>query len=242
VTQPDSAAVTARGAAGDDSALHGSRGILGVTRGELLVALWLSLACAVTAALVAVPAGAVFFFGQDLVSASLGEGVDKKYAFRDTVRMQRREPYTVEFDWSTTTSRWGSILWSTWQQIFLLFCFPVCYVAYLGASLNVWCAVLGSAVLAFMVSSAGFVVSEKDAFRTYSGALGFALLIVALKLICPRNSAIPRHALKQALAFMLANVCVANVIPEKTVGDFHLHSLRARAHLNTDLTLPVHRT
>ncbi len=242
MTQPDSAAVAARGAAGDDSGLDGSRGILGVTRGELLVALWLSLACAVTAALFAVPAGAVYFFGEDLGLASLGEGVDRKYAFRDTVRMQRREPYTVEFDWSTTTARWGIILACTWQTIHLLFCFPVCYVAYLGASLNVGCAVLGSAVLAIMVSSAGFVVSEKQAFRTYCGSLGFALLIVALKLICRRNSAIPRHALKQALAFMLANVCVANVIPDETVGDFHLHSLRARAHLNTDLTLPVHRT
>jgi hypothetical protein len=217
VTQPDSAAVAARGAAGDDSGLHGSRGILGVTRGELLVALWLSLACAVTAALVAVPAGAVFFFGQDLVSASLGEGVDKKYAFRDTVRMQRREPYTVEFDWSTTTSRWGSILWSTWQQIFLLFCFPVCYVAYLGASLKVCCVVLGSAVIAFMVSSAGFVVSGNDAFLSYSGALGFALLVAAFKLICPRNSKIPRHALKQALVLMVGIVLLTNVIPEKTV-------------------------
>ncbi len=242
MTQPDSAALAARGAAGDDSGLHGSRGILGVTRGELLVALWLSLACAVTAALVAVPAGAVFFFGRDLGFASLGEGVDRTYAFRDTVRMQRREPYTVEFDWSTTTSRWGSILVGTWTQIILLFCFPVCYVAYLGASLNVWCAVLGSEVIAFVVSSAGFMVSGNNAFRACSGALGSALLVVALKLICPRNSAIPRHALKQALAFMLANVLVANVIPEKTVGDFHLHSLRARAHLNTDLTLPVHRT
>ena len=128
MTQPDSAAVAARGAAGDDSGLHGSRGILGVTRGVLLVALWLSLACAVTAALVAVPTGAVFFFVQDLGYASLGEGVDRKYAFRDTVRMQRREPYTVEFDWSTTTARWRVVLASTWQMICLLFFFPVCYV------------------------------------------------------------------------------------------------------------------
>ncbi len=99
----------------------------------------------------------------------------------------------------------------------MLFCFPVCYVAYLGASLQVCCVVLGSAVLAFMLSSAGFVVSGKDAFRNYSGALGFALLVVTLKLICPRNSTIPRHALKQALAVMVGNVLVTNVIPEKTV-------------------------
>ena len=59
-----------------------------------------------------------------------------------------------------------------WDQTFVLFCFPVCYVAYLGASLKVCCVVLGSALLAFMVASAGFVVSENDAFRTYSGALG----------------------------------------------------------------------
>ncbi len=136
----------------------------------------------------------------------------------------------------------GFILASTWQLTFFLFFIPVCYVAYLGASLKVCCVVLGSAVLAFMVSSVGFVVSEKDAFIFYSGALGLASLVAALKLICPRNSKIPTQAIKQALTFMVGNVLVMNVIPEKTVGDFHLHSLRARVHLNTDLTLLVHRT
>ena len=131
--------------------------------------------------------------------------------------MQRREPYTVEFDWSTTTARWGLVLLGTWQQIFLLFCFPVCYVAYLGASLNVWCAVLGSAVLAFTVTSAGFVVSANAAFLMYSPVLGFALLVVALKLLCPRNSQIPTQAIKQALVLMAGNVLILNVIAEKTV-------------------------
>jgi hypothetical protein len=100
----------------------------------------------------------------------------------------------------------------------VLFCFPVCYVAYLGASLKVCCVVLGSAVLAFTASSAGFVVSGKVAFRDYSSALGSALLVAALKLICPRNSTIPRHVLKQTLAVMVGNVLVVNVIPEKTVS------------------------
>jgi hypothetical protein len=59
VTQSDSAAAAARGAAPDDTGLGGSRGSLGVTWAELRVALWLSLTCAVTAALVAVPASVV---------------------------------------------------------------------------------------------------------------------------------------------------------------------------------------
>jgi len=217
VTQSDSAAAAAREAAPDDTGLAGSRGSLGVTWAELRVALWLSVVCAVSAALLAVPAGAAFFFGGDLSYASLGEGVDRRYAVLDTARMQRREPYTVEFDWSTTTARWGRVLKSTWDLTFLLFCFPVCYVAYLGASLKVCCVVLGSAVLAFMVSSVGFVVSGKYAFISYSGALGYALLVAALKLICPRNSKIPRHALKQALVLMVGSVLLTNVIPEKTV-------------------------
>jgi hypothetical protein len=217
VSQSDSAAAAAREAAPDDTGLAGSRGSLGVTRDELRVALWLSVVCAVTAALVAVSAGAVYFFGHDLSYASLGEGVHRMYAFRDTARMQRREPYTVEFDLSTTTARWRRVLTDTWNLTLLLFCFPVCYVAYLGASLKVCCVVLGSAVLAFMVSSAGFVVSGNDAFINYSGALGLALLVAALKLICPRNSKIPTHAIKQALVLMVGNVLVTNVIPEKTV-------------------------
>ena len=200
-----------------DSGVEDSRRSVGVTWAELRVALWLSVVCAVSAALLAVPAGAAFFFGGDLSCASLGEGVVRAYAFRDTARMQRREPYTVEFDWSTTTARWWVVLASTWQLTFFLFFMPVCYVAYLGASLKVCCVVLGSAVIAFMVSSAGFVVSGNVAFINYSGALGFALLLAALKLICPRNSKIPRHALKQALVLMVGNVLVMNVIPEKTV-------------------------
>jgi hypothetical protein len=217
VSQSDSAAAAAREAAPDETGLAGSRGRLGVMWAELRVALWLSVVCAVTAVLVAVPAGAAYFFGDDLSYASLGEGADRKYAFRDTARMQRREPYTVEFDWSTTTARWGVVLTDTWGATIVLFCFPVCYVAYLGASLKVCCVVLGSAVLAFMVSSVGFVVSEEYAFISYSPALGFALLVAALKLICPRNSKIPRHAIKQALVIMVGNVLGNNVVPEKTV-------------------------
>ena len=76
VTQPDSAAAAAREAAPDDTELEGSRGSLGVTWAELRVALWLSVVCAVTAALVAVPAGATEFLVDDLSWATLGEGVE----------------------------------------------------------------------------------------------------------------------------------------------------------------------
>jgi surface protein len=239
----DSAAAAAREASPDDTRLGGSRGILGVTWAELRVALWLTLTCAVTAALVAVPAGAVYFFGEESL-ASLG--FSDTYAFRDTARMQRREPYTVEFDTggSSRTALWASIvLRSTWKVTISQFCLPVCSVAYLGASLKVCCVVLGSAILAFMVSSAAAVVSQNDTFLVYSPALSNALLVVALKLICPRNSAIHRHVLKQALVVSMGNVLVANVIPEKTVRTRTSHSIRhAELQWNTDLTLPVHRT
>jgi hypothetical protein len=221
--QADGAAAAVREAEDDDSGL---RGVLFVTRGELLVALWLSLVCAVTAALIAVPASALFWLGRDL-SATLGERVDRKYSLRDTARMQRREPYTVDFDWSTPTARWAVVLADSWHQSVLLLCFPVCYVAYLGASLKVSCVVLGSAVITFMVSMGGFVVSAKTAFRDYSTALGLALLVVALKLVCPRNSTIARHALKQTLACLAGNVLVMNVIPETTVSAFTCTALSA---------------
>jgi hypothetical protein len=217
MTQHDSAAAAAREAAPDDTGLGASRGILGVTRDELRVALWLSIVCAVTAALIGVPAGALYFLVKDLSSASLGEGTDRAYAFQDTARMQRREPYTVEFDWSTTTVRWGGVLTFSWQQTILLFFFPIFYVAYLGASVKVCCSALGSAVLAFTAASAGFVISGQVAFLNYSAVLGFALLILALTLLCPRNSLIPTQAIKQALVVMVGNLLATNVIPEKTV-------------------------
>jgi hypothetical protein len=198
-----------------------------VTRDELLVALWLSLACAVTAALVAVPAGAAEFLVDDLSRATLGEGLHPLHTLRDSARMQRREPYTVEVVWITTTARWGAVVAITWRLTLSLFWLPVCYVAYLGASLKVCCVVLGSAVLAFTVTSAGFVVSANAAFLMYSPVLGFALLGVALKLLCPRNSQIPTQAIKQALVLMVGNFLVMNVIPEKTVRTRLAHSIRA---------------
>ena len=87
MTQPDSTAAAEREAAPGDSGVEGSRGSLGVTWAELRVALWLSVVCAVTAALVAVPAGAAYFLGNDLIQLTLGNGSDAAYAFRDAARM-----------------------------------------------------------------------------------------------------------------------------------------------------------
>jgi len=217
VTQPDGATATAREAAPDDSGLESSRRCLGVTWGEVRVALRLSVVCAVTAALLAVPAGATEFLVDDLSWATLGEGVEWSGAFRYAMRMQRREPLTVDFDWITPQGRVQRVTASAWGQVVLVFCYPTCYVAYLGASVKVCCSALGSAILAFTVASVGFALSGRAAFMTYSPALGFALLIVALKLLCPRNSKIPTQATKQALVLMVGNVLVMNVIPETTV-------------------------
>jgi hypothetical protein len=217
VTQPDSAAAAAREAAPDDSGLESSRRSLGVTWGEVRIAVRLSVVCAITAALLAVPAGAAEFLVHDLFWKTLGKGADRTGTFLDVARMERREPFTVEFDWSTPKNRSQNVLASTWEQTVLLFFYPICYVAYLGASVKVCCLALGSAVLAFTVASVGFALSGRAAFMTYSPALGFALLIVALKLLCPRNSKIPTQATKQALVLMVGNVLVMNVIPETTV-------------------------
>lgn len=78
------------------------------------------------------------------------------------------------------------------------------------------CLTLGSAVLTIVVVSAGFALSGSLSFLNYSPVLGFALLIVALKLLCPRTL-IPRHVLKQALVLVVGNVLVLNVIAEPTV-------------------------
>ena len=112
---------------------------------------------------------------------------------------------------------------SAWGQAVLLLFLPVCYVAYLGASVKVCCSALGSAVLAFAAASMGFAISGQVAFIKYSAVLGFALLIVALKLLCPRNSRIPTQGIKQALVLMVGNLLLMNVIPETTV---RTHSLR----------------
>jgi hypothetical protein len=50
-----------------------------------------------------------------------------------------------------------------------------------------------------------------------SPVLGFALLIVVLTLVCPRNSKIPRQAIKVALVLLLGSLLSLNVIAETTV-------------------------
>ncbi len=206
------------------------RGSRPVTWGEVRVALGLSLVCAATAALLALPAGAAEFYCDDLSSASVGEGVEVPFAFRDAARMRRRQPFTVEFDWSTTAARLQVVLKGAWTQVVLLCTFPVCYVAYLDAASlpKAHSLVLGSALLAFLVASAAFAISGSVAFRSYSPVLGFALLIVALKLACPLNSKIYRHALKQALVLVVGNVLVINVIPETSVRTGERANERAR--------------
>ena len=116
---------------------------------------------------------------------------------------------------------------SAWGQAVLLLCVPTCYVAYLGASVKVCCSAFGSAILAFTVMTVGFVISGQSALISYSPALGFALLIMALKLVCPRNSKIPTQAIKQALVLMAGNVLILNVIPETTVRTHSLRKLSA---------------
>jgi hypothetical protein len=214
--EADGAAAVEQTTARDGSGSQGPRGCLAVTRGELRLALWLSLVCAATAALVAVPASVAQFLAGDL-SAAVGAGAVKKYALRDAERMLRREPFSVEFDWVTVTTRWPVVLANLWSQTCILTYAPVCYVAYLGASLKVCCAVLGSAVITHVAATAGFVISGMVQFVNYSPVLGLALLIVALKLVCARNSEIPKQATKQALVMLVGNVLVLNVIAEKTV-------------------------
>lgn len=200
----------------DGSGSEGPRGCLAVTRGELRVALWLSLVCAATAMLVAVPASVAQFFGDDLC-ANLGAGADKKYTLRDAARMLHREPFNVEFDWATVTARWRVVLVNMWSQTCILTYLPVCFVAYLGASLKVCCAVLGSAVITHVAATAGFVISGRVEFLNYTMALGLALLIVALRLVCPRNSKVPKQATKMAFVILVGNFLALNVIAETTV-------------------------
>jgi hypothetical protein len=221
--EADSAATAARDAAPDDSGLEGSRGGHGVSWGELRVALRLSVVCAVTAALLAVPAGATEFLVDDQIWAALGEGVEWSGAFKNTERMQRREPLTVDFDCSTPQRRVQRVLASAWGQAILLLFQPVCYVAYLGASLRVRCLTLGSSVLTLAAVMAGFMASGNNAFLDYSTVLGFALLVVALRLLSPRGSRmrIPAQAMKQALVITVGNALIMHVIPEKTVRARH---------------------
>jgi hypothetical protein len=225
-TQADKAAPAA---ASDGSGVGDSRGCLGVTRDGLLVALRLSVVCAVTAALVAIPAGAGEFLVDDLVLRMSADGIDRGAAFRDVARMQRLEQFTVAFDWSTPTKRWQKALAGSRGQIVLLFFPPVCFVAYLGGSAKICRPVLGSALLAFTIALLGYGITGSTGFLNYSPVFGFAMLIMALRLVCPRNSKVPTQAIKQAFVLVAGNVLVMNVIPETSVRRVWRDSLFALA-------------
>jgi hypothetical protein len=214
-TQAEEAAAAA---ASDGSGVGGgSRGSFCVTRDELLVAVRLSVVCAVTAALLALPAGAGEFLLEDLFWRMSADGVDRMSMFRDVARMQRLEQFTVAFDWSTPTRRLQRGLASSFAQTVQLFFPPVCYVAYLGGSAKICRPVLGSALLAFTIALLGYAITASAAFLHYSPVLGFAMLIIALRQACPHNSKVPTQAIKQALVVLVGNVLILNVIPETGV-------------------------
>jgi hypothetical protein len=242
VSQPHGAAAAEREAAPGDSGVDGSRRSLGVTWGEVRIAVWLSVVCAVSAALLAVPAGAAVFLVDDQVWKTFGNGTDRFAAFRDVTRMERREPFTLDFERGSPSARGHHILASGWGLAIGLLIFPVCYVAYLGASLNVCCSALGSAALAFTVMSMGFFLTETDAFLNYSPGLGFALLLGTLKIVCPRNSKVPTQAIKQALVFMVGNVLVMNVIPESVVCTCSRTTTQTPSELMTNWPWPIRCT
>jgi hypothetical protein len=181
---------------------------------ELRAALWLSLLCAVTAALVAVPASMTEFLVDDMFIEHFGSGVVRTFGLRDAAVVERRE---INFDRSTSSARWQTALESLWSQTVVLSSFPICYLAYLGMSLQASCLTLGSAMLTFATASTAFVATGSVVWMNYSAVLGFALLVAALRFMCPRGSTIPRQALKQALVVMAGNALVMNVIAETTV-------------------------
>jgi hypothetical protein len=131
--------------------------------------------------------------------------------------MQRLEQFTVAYDWSTPTRRLQKALTSSWDQTVLLFFVPVCYVAYFGGSAKICRAALGSALLTFTIALLGYVITANTAFLFYGSVLGFAMLIIALRLVCPRNSEVHTQAIKQALVLLVGNVLLMNVIPETGV-------------------------
>jgi hypothetical protein len=230
MTQADGAAAAPREAAPGDAQVEVSRGSLGVKSDALRIALWLSVVCAVTAALLAVPSRTAAHFLIDGAWATFGE-VDPTYALRDVARMIRREPFTVGStvgsDWNTTMARCQKLLSNAPVFVPVVFSLPTCYVVFLGASLKVCCLVLGSAILTIALMLVGFVLSGNRVFINYCPALGYALLVVSLKLVCPRDSKVPAQAAKQSLVLIVGNVLTMNVIPETSVRQASFASPRA---------------
>jgi hypothetical protein len=196
-----------------DTAAQEKRAALATVRS----ALWLSLVCAATAAVVAVPAGALEFLVNDAAWKTFGNGVDFSSCFNDPGPMLRREPYTCRVDRSSAGRRGTYLLGGGLQQMIVLGLFPLSYALYLGSSRRAYALMSLPVVLTFLVIVVGFVFSGYFVFFNYSAVFGCFFLCIVLWRLCPHGSRVPMQAVKQSVLLLLWNVLVMNVIPERTV-------------------------
>jgi hypothetical protein len=200
-----------------DSAATRERWASGSLLDDVRRAAWLSIVCAVTAAVVAVPAACAEFFLNDAAWRTFGPGVEFSSSFNDPAPMLRHEPYGLNVDRSTPGRRGAYLLGGGLQQLIVLGFFPFNYAIYLGFSSRVRALTSLSVLSTCLVIVVGFVICGYEAFFKYSPLFTFFVLYLVVRRLCPHGSRVPHQVFKQALCLALGNLLAMNVIPERTV-------------------------
>ncbi len=72
--------------------------------------------------------------------------------------------------------------------------------------------------LSYSFLELGYVVLGVKLFTEYQSVIGFMWLFVALRVLCPSGSAVPRQALRQLAVLSIGNFLAINVAQPRSVG------------------------
>jgi hypothetical protein len=174
-------------------------------------ALQLSVVVAVVA-LVALPVEMVRGYLFEWSVATFGQGVCPPAMFLDRERYLRREPFTVQLDRSTPAARFKlmflAYVGDATATAVGLFYF---YIVFLGGTRKVWLCFGAHLALFYAIEICGYVLAAWDPLRLFAPVLILVMIYAALRHLCPRQSKVPWHVIKQVACFGLANLALTSL-------------------------------
>ncbi len=160
------------------------------------------------AALAAAGAGALYMWLQFVLGRAYGPGSWTFAALLDADYVAR-EPVILWADPDSVARRSREINQALLLSELLMVCaFPLAYMQYLGCrSWRVCAGTAATIALSIAVLEIGYVVLNVYAMSAFIGLLSLLVLYATLRVLCPKDSAVPRQALRQMLI-----VCIGSVI------------------------------
>jgi hypothetical protein len=174
-------------------------------------ALQLSVVVAVVA-LVALPVEMLRGYLFEWSVVTFGQGVCPPAMFHDRERYLRREPFTVQLDRSTPAARFKLMFLayvgdSTMTAVGMFYF----YIVFLGGTRKVWLCFGAYLALFYAIEICGYVLAAWDPLRLFAPLLLLVMIYAALRNLCPRQSKVPWHVVKQVACVGLANLALTSL-------------------------------